>query len=429
MTPLPTVADPFLPAAVEIGRALCGEAIWDAAGRVCNWMGRSATEIAHFGGPVIPTSAALGPDVYGGNLGVAWFLAQLGSATGDPEFRRTSLAAAACALRQLERSPRVMTSPLSYYNGVVGVAFALERVRALTGEPTLGAHVDELLARAAAAATEPHVLDVVGGNAGAIPALLALSRSGARPAAGELAERMGEELLETAIRQGPAWSWEADKAAGPGFATVPLTGFAHGNAGLGVALFELYAATGRRDFRDGGRGAFVYEDGLFDAAQGNWPDLRLFGPESPQTRRFIVRWCHGAAGIALARMRAAALDLESADTYQAAARIALATTRAELDDVLMLERDDATLCHGAGGLSEVLWTGGLWLRDDALAEAARAAGQALIAKYAADGSWPSGVPTSGPNPSLMIGKAGIGMHFLRLYAPETVPPLLIVTGS
>ena len=146
------------------------------------------------------------------------------------------------------------------------------------------------------------------------------------------------------------------------------------------------------------------------------------------TRQFTVAWCHGAPGIALARMRAAALDPESADAYRAAARIALATTRAALDNMLTLPRHDTTLCHGAGGLSEIVWTGGQWLGDAALAEAARAAGRALIDKYAASGSWPSGMATAGPNPSLMLGKAGIGMHFLRLHAPDAVSPLMIVTG-
>ena len=86
MTPQPTAPEPFLPAAVEIGRALCREAIWDAAGRMCNWMGRSPNEITEVGGPVTPTSAALGPDLYGGSLGVAWFLAQLGSRDRRPRF-------------------------------------------------------------------------------------------------------------------------------------------------------------------------------------------------------------------------------------------------------------------------------------------------------------------------------------------------------
>jgi lantibiotic modifying enzyme len=428
MTPQPTAPEPFLPAAVEIGRALCREAIWDAAGQVCNWMGRTPNEITELGGPVTPTSAAIGPDLYGGSLGVAWFLAQLGAATGDLEFRRTALAAADRSLRHIDRSPHAAGSPVSYYSGLVGTAFALDRVAALTGEAALCEQVDGLLARVAAGVTAPHVLDVIGGNAGAIPALLALGRGGQRPDAREVAERLGEELLQTAIRQGPVWTWEAEKAAGPEIGTVPLAGFAHGNAGLGLALFELYAATGRRDYLDGGRGAFAYEDGLFDAEAGNWPDLRDFGPAATPTRQFTTAWCHGAPGIALARMRAAILDPESADAYQAAARTALATTRAALDNMLTLPRHDATLCHGAGGLSEIVWTGGRWLGDDALAEAARAAGRSLIGKYAASGSWPSGVATAGPNPSMMLGTAGIGMHFLRLHDPDAVPPLLIVTG-
>jgi lantibiotic modifying enzyme len=429
MTPQTTVAEPFLAAAVQIGRALCRDAIWNAAGNVCNWIGRSPKEITQIGGPVTPTSAALGPDLYAGNSGVAWFLAQLGAPTGDPDVRRTALAAAACTLRQLDRSPRAVESPIAYYSGLVGAAFALDRVAAMTGAGELGAHVDGLLARVAAAMTAPHLLDVIGGSAGAIPALLAMSRGGQRPAARALAEQLGDELLQTAIRQGPVWTWEVEKAAGPGLSAVPLAGFAHGNAGIGLALFELYAATGRRDFRDGGRGAFAYESGLFDAAAGNWLDLRPSAPASTPTRQFMAAWCHGAPGIALTRMRAAALDPESAETYQSAARIALATTRAALARVVALEHHDATLCHGAGGLSEIVWTAGQWLGDAALAEAARAAGRALIDKYAASGSWPSGVATAGPNPSLMLGNAGIGMHFLRLHAPETVPPLLIVTGS
>jgi len=428
MTPQPTASEPFLPAAVEIGRTLCREAIWDAAGRVCNWMGRSPNEIKQVGGPVTPTSAALGPDLYGGSLGVAWFLAQLGAATGDPDFRRTALAATARSLRQIDRSPHAAGSPVSYFAGLVGTAFALDRIAALTGEAALCEQVEGLLARVAAGVTAPHVLDVIGGNAGAIPALLALSRDGQRPAAREVAEQLGEELLQPAISQGQVWTWEAEKAAGPAIGTVPLTGFAHGNAGLGLSLFEMYAATGRRDYLDGGRGAFAYEDGLFDAGAGNWPDLRQFEPGKTPTRQFTVAWCHGAPGIALARMRAAILAPESADAYHAAARTALATTRAALDNMLTLPRHDVTLCHGAGGLSEVILTGGQWLGDAALAEAARAAGRSLIDKYAASGSWPSGMATAGPNPSLMLGTAGIGMHFLRVHAPDAVSPLLIVTG-
>ena len=83
MTPHSKEIDPFLSAAAGIGLALCREAIWDASGRMCNWMGRSPNEITKLGGPVTPTAAALGPDLYGGSLGVAWVLAQLRTKTGE----------------------------------------------------------------------------------------------------------------------------------------------------------------------------------------------------------------------------------------------------------------------------------------------------------------------------------------------------------
>ena len=115
-------------------------------------------------------------------------------------------------------------------------------------------------------------------------------------------------------------------------------------------------------------------------------------------------------------MRAAALDPESADTYG----LPLGSPwprhgrlSGQHDEASPPRRHALSRC---GGLSEIAWTGGNGSGTQQLAEAARAAGRALIDKYAASGSWPSGVATAGPNPSLMLGTAGIGMHFLRLHA-------------
>jgi lantibiotic modifying enzyme len=50
----------------------------------------------------------------------------------------------------------------------------------------------------------------------------------------------------------------------------------------------------------------------------------------------------------------------------------------------------------------------------------------LIARHAAAGDWPSGTPSGGPNPSLMLGTAGIGYTVLRLHDPNRVPSILWV---
>ena len=90
---------------------------------------------------------------------------------------------------------------------------------------------------------------MIGGNAGAIPALLALSRDLATSRESDrhraLAIALGEQLCRKAIRNGDVWSWDAEDGNGPGTASAPLTGMSHGASGIAVALLELHAATGR----------------------------------------------------------------------------------------------------------------------------------------------------------------------------------------
>jgi lantibiotic modifying enzyme len=127
-------------------------------------------------------------------------------------------------------------------------------------------------------------------------------------------------------------------------------------------------------------------------------------------------WCHGAAGAALTRLRAARLDpsprlREEAAAAVDACRRAAAGAGADRD---------ASLCHGAAGLGEALLAGG------AIAEA-----RALAARHAerlATGELARSGLTSGlPAPSLMVGDAGVAHHLLRLCAPDRVHSVLQVT--
>src|SRR5262249_4072374 len=115
-----SVMEPTSPVetAQRIGMALCRTAYWDPDGQLCNWMGRSSGEASEYGGSITPTSAALGPDLYGGSAGVALFLAQLHALAGDPEFRRTALGGITRSIRQLERRPpKEPISALSFFSG------------------------------------------------------------------------------------------------------------------------------------------------------------------------------------------------------------------------------------------------------------------------------------------------------------------------
>jgi len=380
---------------------------------------------------LIPTVAALGPELYGGTSGVALFLAQLFARTGNPEFRRTALGAVTRALRQLDRlqwdAPQVPT--LSFHSGHLGVAYVTHRVAMLTGEERLTDSIGPLLEQIAGARDKPHALDLMGGNAGAIPALLALDQAAAWRGCRDLAVALGEDLCRTATHRGDAVAWSPEEANGPGAGSIPLTGLGHGAAGIGLALLELYGATSRPEFLEVGRLAFAYEDSVFNEELGNWPDFRPHPgePDGSGPLPHALAWCHGAPGIALSRLRAMSLDVAYREPLLAVARAGLRTTLGAIEQRGELRRQDATLCHGLAGLNEILWTAGTLLAEEPYQTLARSTALSMIECHGGVGDWPTGVASRGPNPSLMLGTAGIGYHFLRLDSPEHVRPILALT--
>jgi lantibiotic modifying enzyme len=315
-------------------------------------------------------------------------------------------------------------SALSFFAGHLGVAYVVQKIGTMLGQENLVRQVEPMLVRVFEAASEPHDLDVIRGNAGAIPALLSLSRTAGLERCHDLAVELGDELCRAA--RYPTFSLRVrDATSREGIERALLTGLSHGAAGFGLALFELYAASGRSDFLDAARSAFDYEDLLFDPDQGNWPDLR---PDVPPPG-FTCTWCYGAPGIALSRLRAVALDPDHAERHLATGRVALATTLEAIEKNLLEPRRDASLCHGLSGLGEVVLIASQLLDDASYHERAQALGRALIDRYSASADWPSGVPSGGPNPSFMVGLAGIGYWFLRLHEPRRVPPLLLLVSE
>jgi lantibiotic modifying enzyme len=132
--------------------------------------------------------------------------------------------------------------------------------------------------------------DVVSGAAGCALALLALYRATNSSMVLETAIRCGHHILShRQLSEDGLW-----RTAG----SHPLAGFSHGMAGIGYAVMRLYGATGERAFLEAAEACHSYERRLFLPMDGNWPDLRGGAANS----RLLCQWCHGAAGIGLARL-------------------------------------------------------------------------------------------------------------------------------
>ena len=404
-----------LPVAARIADHLCDTAF--RHGDRCTWMGM--TQDTEDGSDQVDfTYGTLGPDPYGGSSGVALFLTEACRRTGDRRWRDTALAGIAHAMDRLDTiQPQARAG---FYTGHVGVAYAAARIGRSLERADLEAQAIAVLERLGGAADDAVVVDLLSGGTGAIAPLLALAVQLDRPALCDLAMRLGRRTIATAIRSDDGWSWPV--SAGAIEAARPLTGLAHGAAGIGWSLLELGNATDSDEMTEAAHRAFRYENRWFRPAEDNWPDFREEDGEDAPT---CVAWCHGAPGIGLTRLRAVELGF---DAYRADAEAAMRTTRSSLADRDSWIDGDFSLCHGHSGLGEVLRYASRVLGRPELAELVSEAAAAGAARFADEpASWPCGV-RRGSNPSLMIGLAGIGYFFLGLADPA-LPSVLLVRPS
>lgn len=410
----PLRGDALVEAARSIAAELAARAVREPRGGV-SWIGLGLVhEAERF------QLQPLGDSLYDGRGGVALFLAALHAATGEMRHRDLALRALE-PLRRRVREPdpesRRRDARLTGIGGAGGLGsliYALAASGRLLADRGL---LDDATALAGwitpglIAADER--LDVIGGAAGAALGLLTLHAGTGDPAVLATAAACGRHLLARRVsHEGAPAAWRTlgeDR---------PLTGFSHGAAGIAYALLRLHAATGDDAFRAAAVEAMAYERSVFSAEEGNWPDFRA-GVTADGRPGYPAQWCHGAPGIALARL--GGLGAAGGPEVVREIELALRTTRS-----LRLQALDH-LCCGNMGRAEALLvgaerTGSADCREAALRLAAEVVGRAGRSggAYRLFGN----LPPSVFSPALFRGTAGIGYGLLRL-ADGDLPSVLL----
>jgi type 2 lantibiotic biosynthesis protein LanM len=346
--------------------------------------------------------ACLGSDFYNGVSGIALFLAAHAAATGSQASGDLALAAVSSLRKDLRSrsAARIARSlGIGAATGLGSIVYALTAMSQCLRQADLLADAQaatELFTADLIAADKQ--LDVMGGSAGAILALLRLYRDTRSAAVLDRAIRCGEHLTAQS-RLGPEGcrSW-----VGQGSGSHGLNGMSHGAAGFAYALASLAAATGRDDFARAASECIAFENSSYDGKRKNWPDLRgVTGPLWP------CQWCHGAPGIGLARIataRRGGLDSELLGTdIRNAVEGADEGWPAGVD----------TLCCGTLGSIEFFCEAGKELGRSDLTEAASRRLAAILerAQTTGDYRWNNGRWRF--NVGLFRGLAGVGYTVLR----------------
>lgn len=352
------------------------------------------------------------PDLYNGTAGIALFLAYLDAITPQPEFRMAAERALAYTIAKQDKNV------LGAFPGQGGLVYVLTHLGQLWQRPALLDLAVEISNELSAHISADRDFDVFSGVAGLIPIMLGLAEATSGHGLA-CAHDCARHLLQHAERQDNGLSWPLQR---PEEGKGNLTGFSHGAGGIGWALISLGCATQQEDYIAAGRQCFVYEALHFDENEQDWYDLRTQGVAANQHGlHFANAWCNGAAGIGLSRVASWAVLGKKDEEMLREAYQALAAT---LRNFHKLGND--TLCHGRAGNAELLLRFARLKDEPAFQIEANVQAQAQWRNFEKAHRWTFGGVSSGVLPGLMIGLAGLGMHFLRLAQPDQVPSALLL---
>lgn len=379
------------------------------------WMGISLVEDKHW------TLQGLSLDLYNGISGIALFLGYLGYITKENKYTELARVITNNISKSLmqwreEQKEEFKPWPIGGFGEISGALYTLTHLCALWDDGDLWIQAEQLVDDLASMIKYDKEYDIVTGSAGCIAVLLGYHQLTGSQQALEAAVVAGDHLIScsklTQTKVGVGWPSK--------MSNQPLTGFSHGVAGIAWALMWLASATSNSLYESAAESALEYERSMYDPEKLNWPDLRnSLGLEETSDDMlapdYMMMWCHGAPGIALARVSTPGFLRDSAMIDEANVAV---TSTLKLGFGL-----SHSLCHGDLGNAEILYEVGLALNDKVLTSKSIRMASGVIDSVHKDG-WLCGTPLHVETPGLMTGLAGIGFGFLRFAFPERIPCIL-----
>ncbi len=354
-------------------------------------------------------------DLYSGMCGILLFLAYLGTVSGNKKYTAISQSGLITLRRLIKRNKSWLNS-LGAYGGWGGVIYTYSHLGALWHNPSLYKEAEDLALSVAHLIEKDRYFDITAGVAGFILSLLSLYSCRQSDRILDLAVKCGEHLIANARPLKPGIGWNTTSQ-------IPASGFAHGTAGIALALLKLLTTTGEERFKKAALNAITYERSLYIPERQNWitwdtSEEKNIGKNTEPRAVFPVAWCHGAVGIGMSRLQM--LQYINDSSFHSEIRSAIKST---LDYGFGYNH---SLCHGDFGNFDFLLCASQTSKYKNLQKNVNKIAASILAgidKYGLRFSNKFQVETCG----LMIGLAGIGYECLRIADPIQIPSVLILS--
>jgi len=243
--------------------------------------------------PAVPKDlASVALNLYSGTPGVVLFFIQAYYATGQDTYLRDAWEGADVLLSKMPGIEGV-----GFYEGLSGIAFALEETYRASGDEKYRQGFLVCLGRIKAAAVEAgagvewgSTTDIISGNAGTGLFLIYASRETKDGSWLDLAARAGTRLAELGRPENGGLKWAMD----PDFPRL-MPNFSHGTAGIAYFLATLYKETKKKEFLDAALAGAKY---LLSVANTEGDTCLIFHDEPDNRDLYYLGWCHGPVGTA-----------------------------------------------------------------------------------------------------------------------------------
>ncbi|NOS85143.1 MAG: hypothetical protein HOP31_08370, partial [Ignavibacteria bacterium] len=280
--------------------------------------------------------------------------------------------------------------------------------------------------------------DYIGGNAGIIFILTKLHSYVNEDFLLELIDIYLKYLLKNLkmSKKGLYWDHSPDNIDG-------LCGFAHGVSGISYVFLQLGYYFNNDAYYWLADQAFLHEAVYFDNEINNWGDLRLFKNNEEDMRKqkkaFLRNnlkaftkysdmnaWCHGAAGIGMARLLAYRLTGNKRNKKELNNALRK-TIETDIESKKKYIRFIA--CHGKSGNAELFIEAFKFFNNKKYLDYAEKSLHSVLKRKQAGYIYDSGFGFRGAkgneDVSLFMGNAGIGYQYLKFLQPRKVPSFLM----